>query len=92
MRVAGFRFLLGLAVVAALVAVGFGGWGVAADLRDSSDTWHGLGVLFGGLFAGAGIATGAAAVVAIRVARSRPVLARVLGVGWPWRVSAWPTR
>lgn len=80
MRVAGFRFLLGLAMVAALVAVGFGGWAVAADLRETSDTWHGLGVLIGALFIGAGLAAGVAAVVAIRVARSRPTAARVLGV------------
>jgi len=79
-RVAGFRFLLGIAVVAAAVAIGAGGWAIAADLRETSDTWHGLGVLIGTLFAGAGLVAGVAAVVAIRVARSRPVLARVLGV------------
>ena len=80
MRVAGFRFLLGLAVVAAVVAVGFGGWAIAADLRERGETWDGLGVLIGALFAGAGVVAGAAAVVAIRVARSRPTAARVLGV------------
>ena len=80
MRVAGFRFLLGLAVVAAVVAIGFGGWAVVADLRERSDTWDGLGVLIGAMFAGAGLAAGIAAVVAIRVARSRPTAARVLGV------------
>ena len=80
MRVAGFRFLLGLAVVAAVVAVGFGGWAIAADLRERGDTWDGLGVLIGVLFAGAGLVAGSAAVVAIRLARSRPTAARVLGV------------
>ena len=80
MRVAGFRFLLGLAVVAAVAAVGFGGWAVAADLRVRSDTWDGLGVVIGVLFAGAGLVAGAAAIVAIKVARSRPTAARVLGV------------
>ena len=80
MRVAGFRFLLGLAVVAAVVAVGFGGWAIAADLRERGDTWDGLGVLIGALFAGAGLVAGSAAVVAIRLARSRPTAARVLGV------------
>ena len=80
MRVAGFRFLLGLAVVAAVVAVGFGGWAIAADLQETGDTWHGLGILIGALVAGAGVVAGAAALVAIRVARSRPTAARVLGV------------
>ena len=80
MRIAGFRFLLGLAVVAGLVAVGFGGWAIAADLRERGDTWDGLGVLIGALFAGGGLAAGVAAVVAIRVARSRPTAARVIGV------------
>ena len=80
MRVAGFRFLLGFAVVAAVVAVGFGGWAIVADLQETGDTWHGLGVLIGAMLAGAGIVAGAAALVAIRVARSRPTAARVLGV------------
>ena len=80
MRVAGFRFLLGLAVVAGIVAVAFGGWAIAADLRERGDTWDGLGVLIGALFAGGGLAAGVAAVVAIRVARSRPTAARFLGV------------
>ena len=80
MRVAGFRFLLGLAVVAAVVAVGFGGWAVVADLRERGETWDGLGVLIGVLVGGAGLVAAAAAGVAIRCARSRPVLARVLGV------------
>ena len=80
MRVAGFRFLLGLAAVAALVAVGFGGWAVVADLRERGDTWDGLGVVIGALFAGAGIVAAVAAGVAIKVARSRPAAARVLGV------------
>lgn len=80
MRVAGFRFLLGLAVAAAVVAVGFGAVAVAADLRERGDTWDGLGVLIGALFAGAGVVAGAAAVVAIAVARTRPTAARVLGV------------
>ena len=39
-----------------------------------------LGVLIGVLFAGAGLVAGSAAVVAIRLARSRPTAARVLGV------------
>lgn len=80
MRVAGFRFLLGLAVVAALVAVGFGAVAIAADLRERGDTWDGLGVFIGALFAGAGVVAGVAAVVAITVARTRPTVARVLGV------------
>lgn len=80
MRVAGFRFLLGLAAVAAVVAVGFGGWAIVADLRERGDTWDGLGVVIGVLFAGAGLVAGAAAGVAITVARSRPTAARVLGV------------
>jgi hypothetical protein len=80
LRVAGFRFLLGIALVAAVVAVGFGGWAVAADLRERGETWDGLGVVIGALFAGAGIAAGVAAGLAIRMARSRPVLARALGV------------
>ena len=80
MRVAGFRFLLGLAAVAALVAVGFGGWAVVADLRERGDTWDGLGVVIGALFAGAGIVAAVAAGVAIKVTRSRPTAARVLGV------------
>lgn len=80
MRVAGFRFLLGLAVVAAVVAVGFGGWAIVADLRERGDTWDGLGVVIGVLVAGAGLVAGAAAGVAITVARSRPTAARVLGV------------
>jgi len=79
-RVAGFRFLLGIGVVAAAVATGFGAWAIAADLRDRSDTWDGLGVVIGVLIAGAGIGAGVAAVVAITVARSRPTAARVLGV------------
>lgn len=80
MRVAGFRFLLGLAAVAVVVAVGFGGWAIVADLRERGDTWDGLGVVIGVLFAGAGLVAGAAAGVAITVARSRPTAARVLGV------------
>ena len=80
MRVAGFRFLLGIAVAAGVVAVGLGGWAIAADLRERSDTWDGLGVLIGALFAGGGLAAAVAAVVAIRLARSRPTAARVLGV------------
>ncbi len=80
MRVAGFRFLLGLAVVAAVVAVGFGGWAVAADLRERGETWDGLGVLIGMVLAGAGLLAGVAAVVAILLARTRPTVARVLGV------------
>ena len=80
MRVAGFRFLLGIAVAAGVVAVGLGGWAIAADLRERSDTWDGLGVLIGALFAGGGLAAAVAAVVATRLARSRPTAARVLGV------------
>lgn len=80
MRVAGFRFLLGLAAVAAVVAVGFGGWAIVADLRERGDTWDGLGVVIGVLFAGAGLVAAAAAGVAIKIARSRPTAARVLGV------------
>ena len=80
MRVAGFRVLLGLAVVAAVVAVGFGGWAIVADLRERGDTWDGLGVVIGVLFAGAGLVAAAAAGVAIKIARSRPTAARVLGV------------
>ncbi|HEX4978259.1 MAG TPA: hypothetical protein VFV40_10385 [Nocardioides sp.] len=80
MRVAGFRFLLGLAAAGGTVAVGFGGWAIVADLRERGDTWDGLGVLIGALLAGAGLAAVVAAVVAIRVARSRPTAARVLGV------------
>ena len=80
MRVAGFRFLLGLAVVAAVVAVGFGGWAVAADLRERGETWDGLGVAIGVVVGGAGLMAGVAAVVAIAVARTRPTVARVLGI------------
>jgi hypothetical protein len=79
-RVAGFRFLLGLAVAAAVVAVAFGGWAVVADLRERGETWDGLGVLIGILVGGAGLVAAVAAAVAIRCAHSRPVLARVLGV------------
>lgn len=80
MRVAGFRFLLGLALVAAVVAVGFGAVAVAADLRERGETWDGLGVVIGVLMAGAGVAAGVASAVAITVARSRPRAARVLGL------------
>lgn len=79
MRVAGFRFLLGISAAAGVVAVGFGGWAIAADLREQGDTWDGLGVLIGALFAGGGLAAAVVAVLAMRVARSRPTAARVLG-------------
>lgn len=79
MRVAGLRFLLGIAVVVSIGSMAFGGWAFVVDLRETSDTWHGLGMLFGGTVAAAGLLAGVAGVVAIRLARSRPTVARVLG-------------
>lgn len=80
LRVAGFRMMLGLAVVAALAAVVVGGWVVVADLRVSGEFLDGVGVVIGLVVAGAGVLAGVLAVVACAVARSRPRTARVIGV------------
>lgn len=80
MRVALFRVLAGIAALVALAFFATGAWLVVDDLGQRGEMFDGLGAAIGaGVMVVAALA-GVMAVVAMRIARRRPMAARVIGV------------
>lgn len=75
-------FLVGAIVVALVVgvlALGGGSYVIALDMADTTDDWHGLGIVLGSLLAVPGLLVVVLAALALVFRRTAPRRTRILG-------------